>query len=474
MAKKGSIARRSDGKKANSVVFIQCAGSRDKSQLSYCSSICCLNSLKQAAYVREQDGNAKAYIIYENMRTPGQYEYFYKKMQQDPGVFMTKGEVLGVKGNGDGSMAVEVKNTLLGEDILIDADLVVLATGMLPNSADGEKIRTVKDAKAFLASGQGGPQVEELNKKIAMWGHHEGTEILNLNYRQGPDLPTLQYNYPDSHFICFPYETRRTGIYAAGAVRAPMDGLGSVEDATGAAFKAIQCVEMLSRGETVLPRAGDLSYPEFSLQRCTQCKRCTEECPFGTLNEDVKGTPLPNPTRCRRCGICLGACPERIINFKNYSIDQVASMIKAIKVPDEDEEKPRVLILACENDAYPAFDIVGQKGLTYSAFVRIIPVRCLGSVNVIWINEAFAKGFDGVMLFGCKYGDDYQCHFVRGSELMNIRGENVREKLKTMALENERVELHQVQISDWHKLPGLVNDFMEVIESVGMNPFKGM
>jgi quinone-modifying oxidoreductase subunit QmoB len=474
MAKKGSIARRSDGKKANSVVFIQCAGSRDKSQLSYCSSICCLNSLKQAAYVREQDGNAKAYIIYENMRTPGQYEYFYKKMQQDPGVFMTKGEVLGVKGNGDGSMAVEVKNTLLGEDILIDADLVVLATGMLPNSADGEKIRTVKDAKAFLASGQGGPQVEELNKKIAMWGHHEGTEILNLNYRQGPDLPTLQYNYPDSHFICFPYETRRTGIYAAGAVRAPMDGLGSVEDATGAAFKAIQCVEMLSRGETVLPRAGDLSYPEFSLQRCTQCKRCTEECPFGTLNEDVKGTPLPNPTRCRRCGICLGACPERIINFKNYSIDQVASMIKAIEVPDEDEEKPRVLILACENDAYPAFDIVGQKGLTYSAFVRIIPVRCLGSVNVIWINEAFAKGFDGVMLFGCKYGDDYQCHFVRGSELMNIRGENVREKLKTMALENERVELHQLQISDWHKLPGLVNDFMEVIESVGMNPFKGM
>ncbi|RJP18805.1 MAG: FAD-dependent oxidoreductase [Candidatus Abyssobacteria bacterium SURF_5] len=474
MAKSGSIARRSDGKKAKNVVFIQCAGSRDKNELSYCSSICCLNSLKQAAYVREQDPDAKAYIVYENMRTPGQYEYFYKKMQQDPGVFLTKGSVAGVKPNGDGSMEVEIKNSLLGEDILVDADLVVLATGMLPNAADGEKIRAVKDARSFLASDQGGPQVEEMKKKIAMWESHEGTEILNLNYRQGPDLPTLQYNYPDSHFICFPYETRRTGIYAAGAVRAPMDGLGSVEDATGAAFKAIQCVEMLSRGETVLPRAGDRSYPEFFLQRCTQCKRCTEECPFGTLNEDVKGTPLPNPTRCRRCGICLGACPERIISFKNYSVDQVASMIKAINVPDEFEEKPRVLVLACENDAYPAFDIAGQKGLKYSSFVRIIPVRCLGSVNVIWINEAFAKGFDGVMLFGCKYGDDYQCHFIRGSELMNTRGENVREKLKTMALENERVELHQVQISDWHKLPGLVNDFMEVIESVGMNPFKGM
>jgi quinone-modifying oxidoreductase subunit QmoB len=345
---------------------------------------------------------------------------------------------------------------------------------MTPCSADGEKIRAVKDAKAFLAGGEGGPQIEVMKKRIDELGHHEGSEILNLDYRQGPDLPTLQYGYPDSHFICFPYETRRTGIYAAGAVRAPMDGIGSIEDATGAAFKAIQCVEMLSRGESVLPRAGDRSYPDFFLQRCTQCKRCTEECPFGTLDEDVKGTPQPNPTRCRRCGICLGACPERIVSFKDYSVDMIASMIKAVEVPDEDEEKPRVLIIACENDAYPALDAAGLKRLQYSPFIRVIPVRCLGSVNVIWVNESFAKGFDGVLLLGCKYGDDYQCHFIRGSELMNTRGDNVREKLKQMALENERVQLHEIQVSDYDKVPIIIGEFMETIEQVGMNPFKGM
>ncbi len=473
MAKNGRITRK-DGKEAKSVVFVQCAGSADKNDLSYCSSICCLNSLKQAAYLREQSKDAKAYIIYRFMRAPGHYEYFYKKMQQDPGVFMTKGEVVGVKENGGGSLTVDVNDTLLGENISIDADLVVLATGMEPNSADGEKIRAVIDAKKFLATGEKGAQAEMAKKNIEQWGEHEGTEILNLGYRQGPDLPALAYGYPDSHFICFPYESRRTGIYAAGTVRSPMDGIGAVEDATGAAFKAIQCVEMISRGEAVHPRSGDLSYPEFFLQRCTQCKRCTEECPFGTLNEDEKGTPQPNPTRCRRCGICLGSCPERIISFKDYSVDMIASMIKAVEVPDEFEEKPRVLVLACENDAYPAFDTVGLKHMQYSSFVRIIPVRCLGSVNVIWVNEALAKGFDGIMLFGCKYGDDYQCHFIRGSELMNTRGDNVKEKLQQMALENERVELHQVQISDYDQLPTLVNDFMEVIEQVGMNPFKGM
>ena len=105
------------------------------------------------------------------------------------------------------------------------------------------------------------------------------------------------------------------------------------EDAAGAALKAIQCVELATRGAAVHPRWEDQSYPDFHLQRCTQCKRCTEECPFGTLNEDAKGTPQPNPTRCRRCGICMGACPERIISFADYSVDIVSSMIKAVQRP---------------------------------------------------------------------------------------------------------------------------------------------
>ena len=149
-------------------------------------------------------------------------------------------------------------------------------------------------------------------------------------------------------------------------------------------------------------------------------------------------------------------------------------MIKAVEIPDEFDEKPRILCLMCENDALPALDMAARKGMKYSPFVRIIPVRCLGSVNVVWVADALSRGYDGILLMGCKYGDDYQCHFIRGSELASKRGDNIKEKLTQLALEDERVELHQVEISDWDKVPGIINDFADTIEEVGMNPFKGM
>ncbi|MDP3284360.1 MAG: hydrogenase iron-sulfur subunit, partial [Desulfobacterales bacterium] len=226
----------------------------------------------------------------------------------------------------------------------------------------------------------------------------------------------------------------------------------------------------------VHPRSGDMSFPDFFFQRCTQCKRCTEECPFGALDDDEKGTPKPNPTRCRRCGTCMGACPERIIGFADYNIDSIGSMVKTIKVPSENDfDNPplRILALVCENDAYPALDIAGMNRLNYSHIVRFIPVRCLGSVNVIWIKDALSQGMDGVFLLGCRHGDDYQCHFVKGSELASIRMKKIGEALQSLALENELVAQFEIAIDEYDKIPKMIGDFVEIIEGLGPNPFKG-
>jgi len=238
-------------------------------------------------------------------------------------------------------------------------------------------------------------------------------------------------------------------------------------------LKAIQCVELTSVGKSVHPRVGDMTYPELFMQRCTQCKRCTEECPFGAYDEDEKANPLPNPTRCRRCSICMGSCPERIISFKDYSVAMIAAIIKAIEVPEEDEEKPRILVFACENDAYPALDMIGTRRGKYNPFVRIISLRCLGSLNLIWIADTLSKGIDGILLLGCIHGNDYQCHMTKGSELANYRLSKVQETLNRLALEPKRLRIEQIEHSDYDRLPGIIDEFLETINEVGPNPYKG-
>lgn len=434
LARDGKVMRPSDGASPRSIVFVQCAGSRDKEHLPYCSSVCCRASLKQALAIRQAQPDTRVYIVYKDIRTPSQYELFYKHAQSDPGIALTKGEVREVHVDGDGALSVVMHDSLLGPAVELGADMVVLATGLVPQSTE---------------------------------------PTLRLAYRRGPELPLGKYDFPDSDFICFPYETQRTGIYAAGCVREPMDSDACAEDAAGAVLKAIQCIAATGRGAAVHPRAGDLSVPEFFLQRCTQCKRCTEECPFGTLDEDEKGTPKPNPNRCRRCGICMGACPERIISFANYSVDMIGSMLKSIEVPEELEEKPRYLAFICENDIYPAVDLAAAARKQVSPWVRFVPLRCLGSTNLQWINDALIKGFDGVMLIGCKSGEDYQCHFIKGSELCGVRMSKIQETLTRLALEPERIAVKEFSMGEWASLPEWIDAFVEKVNELGPNPNKG-
>jgi len=461
----------SDGRTPGRIAYIQCAGSRDENHLKYCSSECCVNTLRQMMEVKKIDPSIENAVIYKDIRAPGLMEYFFLAAQKETGGMMARGEVDRIEANG--KLSIHMTDSMLGDNVAIDADLVVLAVGMVPQSADGELIRELHDALHQAETSESSKVRETSAARAEELADYKSTEILNLDYRQGPDLPTLEYGFPDSHFICFPYETRRTGIYAAGTVHAPMESVQAAEDGLGAAMKAVQCIEMAKRGEAVHPRAGDTAYPDFFLQRCTDCKRCTEECPFGTLNENEKGTPELFPLRCRRCGICMGACPERIISFPDYSVLMIAEMIKAMEVPDEDDEKPRILALMCENDAVPALDAAAANGATWNPWVRVIPIRCLGSMNIVWLAEALSRGIDGVILIGCKYGDDYQCHYIRGSELANTRLENVSETLERLALEPERIKRVELSHDEFGRIPQILDDFAEELDEMGPNPLKG-
>jgi len=465
-AANGGPITRADGKAINRVVFVQCAGQRSEQEghLNYCSGHCCSTSIKQAMYFKEANPDSDALILFTDLRTPGAGGEDFYRSGQKKGVTFSKGKASAVTANGD-QLTVKFRDLILNDNVEIDADLVVLATGMIPNSGPNPYL-----AMEMEQAKEDGNQekVVTLQKQL----ENVPPSILNLDYRQGTDLPHLVNGFNDSHFICFPYETRRTGIYAAGPVRRPMDSYQAQEDATGAALKAIQALENAALGRAAHPRSGDLSFPQFRKEGCTQCKRCTVECPFGAINEDEARYPVFNESRCRRCGTCMGACPVRVISFENYSVNTVGAALKAVDIPDEFSEKPRILLLACENDAYPALDMAGMQHIEYSAFVRIQPVRCLGSVNTIWISDALNSGYDGIILMGCQKGDNYQCHFVKGSEMAHYRMSKIDDTLKQLNLETERVQTYEIAITDIHKVPKIINDMAETIGKIGMSPFK--
>jgi quinone-modifying oxidoreductase subunit QmoA len=150
----GKITRPSDGKEAKRVVFVQCSGSRDRLHLPFCSSVCCLASLKQAGYVRSQYEDAEITMFYIDVRAPGKLEDFFTKAQEEHKINLVKGKVAKVTPKG-GEIEVEAEDILGGGKMRVTADMVVLATGMEPAATVPG---VVYDENSFVVSGAGSAQ----------------------------------------------------------------------------------------------------------------------------------------------------------------------------------------------------------------------------------------------------------------------------------------------------------------------------
>jgi len=186
----GQILRPSDNKAPETIAFAQCAGSRDENHLPYCSYICCMASLKHATYIREQYPDAKIYIFYIDIRSPGyRYERFYQQVKEDENVIFIKGKVAEVEEGPDSQqVTVVAEDTLSGEKIRQTVDMAVLATGMQPTAANAK-------------------------------------------------LPA-DLKYTEDGFIINDFE--KGGMFAAGCANKPADVVSSNQNATGMALKAIQ------------------------------------------------------------------------------------------------------------------------------------------------------------------------------------------------------------------------------------------
>mgnify|MGYP005842673045 CR=1 FL=1 len=185
----GRILRPGDGKEIRSIAFVQCAGSRDENYLPYCSAVCCMASLKQVTYVREQYPEAQVHMFFMDVRSPGRYEDFYRKVANDPLVKVVRGKVAKIEqDSSSGDLLIEADDTIYGGKLRARVEMAVLATGTVPT-----------DGKSALP---------------------------------GLDLAHDQYGFLLADGV--------PGIHPAGVAKRPMDVSGSVRDGVGAALLAIQ------------------------------------------------------------------------------------------------------------------------------------------------------------------------------------------------------------------------------------------
>ncbi len=150
---KGKILRPGDNKEPESFAFVQCAGSRDENHLEYCSYICCMATFKQISYIREQYPEAKIYVFYIDLRTPGRYEHFRERFMNDPKTTFIKGKVADIVADRDGGVTVMAENALTANKVNQKVDLCILATGMQPALGEaGKTLGLAIDGSGFVVS----------------------------------------------------------------------------------------------------------------------------------------------------------------------------------------------------------------------------------------------------------------------------------------------------------------------------------
>ncbi|MEE0836179.1 MAG: CoB--CoM heterodisulfide reductase iron-sulfur subunit A family protein [Clostridia bacterium] len=293
---KGTLLRPSDGTHPHTIVFVQCVGSRceDDKGKPYCSKVCCMYTAKHAMLIREKYPDTEVYVFYIDVRTPGKnFDEFYRRAVEQYGVHYIKGMVGKVMPRADGKLEVRASDLLLGKQLHIDADMVVLAAAIEPD-------KTARPLATMLTA----------------------------------SMDTNDF-FTEAHPKLRPVESPTAGIFLSGMCQGPKDIPETVAQASAAAAKAIGllCKDKLTCNPCVA---------HSDEMMCNGCSLCANVCPYGAITYVDKEFRMPdrttavrrvssvNPAVCQGCGACTVACPSGAMDLSGFSNRQIMSEVDAI------------------------------------------------------------------------------------------------------------------------------------------------
>jgi len=290
----GTLLRPSDGKHPHTIVFVQCVGSRDTRSCGkeYCSKICCMYTAKHAMLTREKYPDTEVYVFYIDVRTPGKgFDEFYRRAVEKYGVHYIKGMVGKVTPQGD-QLLVQASDLIAGEQMTINADMVVLATAIEPD-------KSARPLATMLTA----------------------------------SMDTNDF-FTEAHPKLRPVESPTAGVFLSGVCQGPKDIPETVAQAGAAAGKVIG---LLCKDKLL----GNPCVASSDEMLCNGCSSCEKVCPYGAITYSdkefriagktvVRRVASVNPAVCQGCGACTVACPSGAMDLKGFSNRQIMAEVDAI------------------------------------------------------------------------------------------------------------------------------------------------
>ena len=293
----GKLLRPSDGKHPETIVFVQCVGSRcdacSEKGKEYCSKICCMYTAKHAMLTRDKYPDTDVYVFYIDVRTPGKnFDEFYRRAVEEYGVHYIKGMVGKILPEGD-KLKVRASDLIENKQINIDADLVVLAAAIEPD-------KSARPLATMLTA----------------------------------SMDTNDF-FTEAHPKLRPVESPTAGVFLSGACQGPKDIPETVSQAGAAASKVIG---LLAKDKLL----GNPCVAGSDEMMCNGCSSCERVCPYGAISYLDKEFRMPDRTTkvrrvaqvneavCQGCGACTVACPSGAMDLKGFKNNQILAEVDAI------------------------------------------------------------------------------------------------------------------------------------------------
>ena len=392
----GNILRPTDRNRPKSIGFIQCVGSRSARRgKSYCSNICCMNTIKSTLVLKEHYPDMGVKVFYIDIRAFGKgFEDLYTRSRR-AGTKYIRGLPGNVEELSDGSLRVAVENTATGTLEYHEMDMLVLAVGMEPAS-----------------------------------GTQRLQEMLGLQL-------TSDGFYLEAHPKLQPVDAATRGVFYAGCAEGPKDIKESVTQASAAAARSIRLMQKSEISAEAITSEVD---PEL----CKSCGICAEVCPYNAITVDKK-KKLPAhvaTAACSGCGTCAAECPFGAITMHHFTDGQINSQIDAMLEERSDE---KILTFACNWCSYAGADYAGVSRIQYPPNARVIRTMCSGRVDDSFIWEGFKHGAPVILVSGCHIGD---CHYIDANHWTEKRIEKVHKKMEKLGIRPERLQLEWISAAE--------------------------